>query len=105
MFVESLLEHSQDNKINMVVVNENEIKGHNFEEVYNHAVHHHEKNWYADTSLGSDLDEKLACGHLTHVFVLLPGLISCNRLGAQNHLKFLPEKGPKYQENVVVERV
>ena len=107
LFAQGLLQHFASKPMcKLVVVYENKIKGHNFEEEHSHEE--------ADTLIPHQVLASLAendCREIcvsspdTDVFILLLDLVSRDRLGPQTRLKFLTGKGRKYREIDVVERV
>jgi len=106
MFVQGLLDHVSGRDIKLVVVYDNKIKGHDFEDEHTHEE--------ADTLIPNQVlastsddaaKEVWVWSPDTDVLVLLIDLVSRGRLGAHARLKILTGKSAKYREIDVVERV
>jgi len=107
MFAKSLLDHfSCNSTFKLVVVYDNKIKGHDFEEDHSHEEADTLIPYQVLASLSDDAwREVCVWSPDTDVLILLVDLVSKQRLGAQSRLKFLTGKGSKYREIDVVERV
>ncbi|MES9881331.1 MAG: hypothetical protein ABW185_10665 [Sedimenticola sp.] len=107
MFAQGLLQHFTSNSVcKLVVLFDNKIKSHDFEDVHSHEE--------ADTLIPNQVMASVAdhpCREIcvwspdTDVLILLIDLVSNDRLGDLTRLKFLTGKSRKFREIDVVERV
>lgn len=106
MLAKGLMECNKHDKVKLVVVYENTVKGHNWEEVHDHeeadTLIPHQVLASANETTGREI---CVWSPDTDVLTLLLDLVARDRLGAHSRLLFLTGKGTKQRQIDVIGRV